>query len=105
YGPGFRYREVMGGGRSPVAPVLAGAVAAGLGGLAVGMAFPLTRSLLDKVLPKPGSGPSEKVQRGGHFRIEVHTRTSTGARYVATVAARGGPCDPGTAVMLGGGGL
>jgi short subunit dehydrogenase-like uncharacterized protein len=57
--------------------------------------------LLDKVLPKPGSGPSEKVQRGGHFRIEVHTRTSTGARYVATVAAHGDPGYAGTAVMLG----
>jgi len=101
YGPGFRYREVMGVGRSPVTPVVAGAVAAGLGGFAVGMAFPPTRWLLDKVLPKPGSGPSEEMQRRGHFRIEVHTRTSTGARYVATVAAHGDPGYAATAVMLG----
>ena len=101
YGPGFRYREVMGVGGSPAAPVVAGAVAAGLGGFAVGMAFPPTRWLLDKVLPKPGGGPSEKLQRRGHFRIEVHTRTSTGARYVATVAAHGDPGYAATAVMLG----
>ena len=101
YGPGFRYREVMGVGRSPVAPVLAGVVAAGLSGLAAGMGFPPTRLLLDRVLPKPGSGPAEKGRRGGHFRLEVHTRTSTGARYVATVAARGDPGYAGTAVMLG----
>jgi len=101
YGPGFRYREVMGVGRSPVAPVLAAAVAAGLGGLAVGMALPLTRLLLDRVLPRPGSGPPENVQHGGHFSLEVHTLTSTGARYVATVAAQGDPGYAGTAVMLG----
>ena len=101
YGPGFRYREVMGVGGSPAAPVVAGAVAAGLGGFAVGMTFPPTRWLLDKVLPKPGSGPSEKAQRQGHFRIEVHTRTSTGARYVATVSAHGDPGYAATAVMLG----
>jgi len=101
YGEGFRYREVMGVGRGPVAPLMAGAVAAGLGGLAVGMVLPPTRLLLDRVLPRPGSGPSEKVQRGGHFRMEVHTRTSTGARYVATVAAQGDPGYAATAVMLG----
>jgi short subunit dehydrogenase-like uncharacterized protein len=101
YGPGFRYREVLGVGRGPVGPLVAGAVAAGLGGLAVGMALPPTRLLLDRVLPRPGSGPSEKSQRGGHFRMEVHTRTSTGARYVATVAAQGDPGYAATAVMLG----
>jgi len=101
YGEGFRYREVMGVGRSPLGPLMAGAVAAGLGGLAVGMALPPTRLLLDRVLPRPGSGPSEKVQRGGYFRMEVHTRTSTGARYVATVAAQGDPGYAATAVMLG----
>lgn len=101
YGPGFRYREVMGVGRGPLAPVLAGGVTAGLGALVLGMALPPTRALLDRVLPKPGSGPSEKVQRTGHFRVEVHTRTSTGARYVATVAAHGDPGYAATAVMLG----
>jgi short subunit dehydrogenase-like uncharacterized protein len=101
YGPHFSYREVMGVGRGPVAPVLAGAVAAGLGGLVVGMSFPPTRLLLDRVLPKPGSGPSEKVQRTGFFRFQVHTRTSTGARYVATVAAQGDPGYAATAVMFG----
>ena len=101
YGPRFRYREVMSVGSAPVAPVLAGAVSAGLGSLALGMALPPTRALLDRVLPKPGSGPSERVQQTGHFRVEIHTRTSTGARYVATVAAHGDPGYAATAVMLG----
>ncbi|MDX6200288.1 MAG: hypothetical protein QOJ79_3439 [Actinomycetota bacterium] len=100
YGPGFRYREVMSVGAGPLAPLLAGGVTAGLGALAVGMSLPPTRALLDRVLPKPGAGPSEKVQQNGHFRVEITTRTSTGARYVATVAAKGDPGYAATAVMF-----
>ena len=105
YGPGFRYREVMSVGTTPLAPVLAGGVTAGLGLLTAGMALPGTRQLLDRVLPKPGEGPSEKTRETGHFRCEVHTVTSTGAHYVATVAAQGDPGYAATAVMFGESGL
>ena len=88
-------------GRSPLAPAVAGATAAGLWGLAAGMAFPPTRRVLDRVLPAPGSGPSEQARRKGRFLLEVTTRTSSGARYVATVAAEGDPGYAATAVMLG----
>ncbi len=101
YGPAFRYREVMSVGDTPLAPVLAAGVTAGVGALVAGMALPPTRFLLDKVLPQPGSGPSEKTQQAGHFTVEVHTRTSTGARYVATVSAKGDPGYAATAVMFG----
>jgi short subunit dehydrogenase-like uncharacterized protein len=101
YGRSFRYREVMGVGKSPAAPALAATVTAGLGMLATGLALKPTRFVLDRVLPKPGEGPSPKTQEKGHFTIEVHTRTSTGARYVATVAAKGDPGYSATAVMLG----
>lgn len=101
YGPGFRYREVMGVGTSPAAPLLAGAVAAGVIALEAGLSRKPTRALLDKVLPKPGSGPSEKARLAGHFRLEIHTRTSTGARYVATIAAHGDPGYTATTIMLG----
>ena len=101
YGRRFRYREVMSAGTGPLAPAVAGGITAGLGALAVGMSLPPTRAVLDRVLPKPGAGPSEKVQRTGHFRAEITTQTSTGARYVATVAAKGDPGYAATAVMLG----
>lgn len=102
YGPGFRYRE---GIAAPAGPVGAGLITAGLGVFAAGMRFGPTRALLDRMLPSPGDGPSEKVRRTGHFRIEVHTETSTGARYVATVAAAGDPGYAATAVMFGEAGL
>jgi len=100
YGHRFRYREVM-GFRGPAAPLAAAAVTGGLAAFAGAMAFPATRSLLDRVLPEPGEGPSERTRENGMFRIEVSTRTSSGARYVADVAAQGDPGYAATAVMLG----
>lgn len=101
YGRSLHYREVLGVGTGPAAPALAGAVTATLGALTAGLALKPSRMVLDRVLPKPGKGPSAKTQRNGHFRIEVHTRTSSGARYLATVAAQGDPGYAATAVMLG----
>jgi short subunit dehydrogenase-like uncharacterized protein len=101
YGPGFRYREVLSVGQGPAAPVFAGLVTAGLGAFLAGMRYGPTRALLDRALPTPGSGPSEKTRQSGHFRVEVHTVTSTGARYLATVAAQADPGYGATAVMFG----
>ncbi|MFD4293133.1 saccharopine dehydrogenase family protein [Rhodococcus sp. NPDC058505] len=101
YGRTFRYREVMSVGASPLSPLLAAGVAAGLGVLAAGLALPPTRWALDRMLPKPGEGPSEKTRRTGHFTTEVYTTTSTGARYMSRMRAQGDPGYAATAVMLG----
>lgn len=101
YGPRFRYREVMGFGSGPVAPLQAGAVAGGVGALAVGLTIAPVRAVLDRVLPSPGEGPSERQRDGGFFRIEIHARTSSGARYLCRVAAQGDPGYKATAVMFG----
>ncbi|HUW16686.1 MAG TPA: saccharopine dehydrogenase NADP-binding domain-containing protein [Actinomycetes bacterium] len=101
YGRHFRYREFSSYGSGPLAPARAATVGVGLAGLAAGLAFPPTRALLDRVLPKPGEGPDEETLRGGRFRMEIETRTSTGARFRAVVAAAGDPGYTATAVMLG----
>ncbi len=101
YGRELRYREVVRTGTSPLAPVTAGAVALLTGALATGLRTPVVRPLLDRVLPDPGEGPSEKTWRNGHFRLEIRGRAVTGARYVATVAAPGDPGHGATRVMLG----
>ena len=42
--------------------------------------------------PRPGDGPGEKTRERGHFRVDVHARTSTtGARYGSTVRPEGRP--------------
>ena len=105
YGRTFRYRELMGFGSGPAGPVLAAATAAGILGVGAGLAFKPTRILLDRVLPKPGEGPSVKTQENGHFTVEVTATTTSGARYRTTVAATGDPGYAATAVMLGESGL
>jgi len=100
YGRRFRYREAIGCGSGMAAPALAAAVAAGTGTLLALNAVPPTRALLHRLLPSPGEGPDERARRSGHFRIEIHTRTSTGARWTAEVAGRGDPGYAATSVML-----
>ncbi len=105
YGRRFRYREVTGFGAGPVAPLRGAAVSAAFQSLETGLAFGPSRALLDRfllgrLLPGPGQGPGEKTRQSGYFRIQVHTRTATGTRYVAAVEAQGDPGYAATSVML-----
>jgi short subunit dehydrogenase-like uncharacterized protein len=101
YGRRFRYRETMGTGSGPLGIARAGAITGGLAAMMGAMTFKPSRTALDRVLPKPGQGPSEKTRHRGHFRIEIHSRTTSGQRYVASVAAQGDPGYAATAVMFG----
>lgn len=101
YGRGFRYREVMDLGRSPQAPYLGAGMSAGLLAALGGMSFAPTRAVLDRVLPKPGEGPSPEAMAKGRFVMDITARTSTGALYRTRVAADKDPGYTGTAVMIG----
>jgi short subunit dehydrogenase-like uncharacterized protein len=101
YGRKLRYRELMATGTGPLGAARAAGVAAGLGAVFAGFAMPGARQLLDRVLPDPGEGPSETVREKGFFRIDIHTRTSSGARLVCEIRAPGDPGYKATAVMLG----
>ncbi len=101
YGRGFRYQERMGFGTGPVAPVAAGLVTGALGATVAGLSLAPSRAVLDRLLPKPGDGPSPEQRAKGRFRVEIHAVTSSGARYVGTVAAHGDPGYAATAVMMG----
>jgi short subunit dehydrogenase-like uncharacterized protein len=81
--------------------VKAGAVFAGVAGLSAGLSFGPTRSLLNRVLPGPGEGPSESAREKGSFTIVHHAHTSNGAAFEARVAAKGDPGYKATAVMFG----
>ncbi|MFQ6398408.1 saccharopine dehydrogenase family protein [Nocardia sp. KC 131] len=109
YGKNFRYREVMSAGKSPAAPLIAAGIAGGIvATMAAGAALSRVspgRKLLDRVLPKPGTGPDEKARASGWFTMKTFTRTSSGAKYVATFAGTGDPGYQATAVMLGESGL
>ncbi len=105
YGRRFRYREVTGFGAGPAAPVLAAAASAGTKAAEAGLAFGPARALLSRMLPAPGQGPGEKARRTGYFRIQIHTRTAGGLRYLGTIEAQGDPGYAATSVMLGETGL
>lgn len=89
YGRRFRYSETMSLGKSMAAPILAAAVTgtvAGTIGLGNKYFDRLPRRLVERVTPKPGTGPSRKTQERGHYTFETYTTTTTGARYRATFA-------------------
>jgi short subunit dehydrogenase-like uncharacterized protein len=108
YGRRFRYSEAMSLGSSFVAPV-ASAIVTGMMGAAFelgGRFFRLLpRGLVERVLPKPGTGPSEAVRERGYYKAETYTTTTGGARYVAGIAQQGDPGYKATSVLLGESGL
>ncbi|SPM30387.1 Uncharacterized conserved protein, related to short-chain dehydrogenases, partial [Mycobacterium terramassiliense] len=107
YGRQFRYSETMSLGKSLAAPITAAAMT---GALAFGFSLGnkhlrrLPRSVVGRIMPKPGSGPSDAARRRGHYTVETYTTTTAGARYVATFAQN---CDAyqGTSMLLGESGL
>ncbi|UEA57864.1 saccharopine dehydrogenase NADP-binding domain-containing protein [Gordonia otitidis] len=102
YGSDFHYAETMAVGGVPgLSTVLAGGVSVGSGLFLGAMSFAPTRAVLDRVLPKPGSGPSEKSRENGYFVVHTYTRTSTGRRFRSTFSMKGDPGYKATAVMLG----
>ncbi len=104
YGRQFRYSEHMSLGSSPLAP-LASAVMSGVGTATTGLGSRyfrlLPRRLVDRVAPKPGSGPSAAARERGYYRIETYTSTTGGARYVARMEQQGDPGYNATSVLLG----
>ncbi|MCV7424122.1 saccharopine dehydrogenase NADP-binding domain-containing protein [Mycobacterium yunnanensis] len=104
YGRSFRYAENMSMGSSVVAPVAAAlGTAANAAVLALGSRYfdKVPRGLVERILPKPGTGPSEKARENGHYTVETYTTTTTGARYRATMSQKGDPGYKATAVLLG----
>jgi short subunit dehydrogenase-like uncharacterized protein len=91
-------------GRSLVAPIAAAlATGANTATMALGSRFfhRIPRRLVDRIAPKPGTGPSERVRDNGHYTVETFTTTTTGARYRARLSQRGDYGYKATSVLLG----
>jgi len=104
YGQWFRYSEHMSVGSSALAAV-ASAVGGGVGNAMFGLGSRyfrlLPRRVVERIVPKPGTGPSAASRERGYYRIETYTTTTTGARYVARMEQRGDPAYKATSVLLG----
>jgi len=104
YGTRFRYAEHMSVGSSVLAPLTSAvASAANNGVVALGTRFFrfVPRRLVERIVPKPGTGPSEEAREKGYYRAETYTTTTGGARYVARMSQQGDPGYKATSVMLG----
>jgi len=104
YGRRLEYGELMSVGRSALAPVAAALATAGNAAttaLASRYFNRVPRRLLDRVVPKPGTGPSEQVRENGHYTVETFTTTTTGARYRGRMSQRGDYGYKATSVLLG----
>jgi short subunit dehydrogenase-like uncharacterized protein len=108
YGRQFRYSENMSLGSSSLAP-LASAIVSGVSNATFGLGGRyfrlLPRRLLERIVPKPGTGPSAAARDRGYYRVETYTTTDSGARYVARMAQDGDPGYKATSVLLGESGL
>jgi short subunit dehydrogenase-like uncharacterized protein len=108
YGRRLEYTEQMSMGKSIVAPVAAAMAAGGNAAvMALGSRYfdRLPVKLLDRIAPKPGTGPSERARERGHYTVETYTTTTTGARYKATMSQKGDFGYKATSVLLGESGL
>ncbi|KZS66515.1 saccharopine dehydrogenase family protein [Mycobacterium pseudokansasii] len=104
YGRRFRYSEHMSLGSSLLAP-LASAMISGVGNVTTGLGSRyfrlLPQGLVQRMAPKPGTGPSAAARERGYYRIETYTTTTSGARYVARMKQDGDPGYKATSVLLG----
>lgn len=108
YGGRLRYSEHMSVGSSIGAPAMSALLtAAGNATVSLGSRFFrfLPERLVERVVPKPGTGPSEEQRQHGHYRAQTYTVTTTGARYRAIIAQQGDPGYQATSVLLGESGL
>ncbi|MSP23976.1 MAG: saccharopine dehydrogenase [Myxococcales bacterium] len=104
YGREFRYREVM-----QYAPSVRGGIEAQLArcaimGFLMAVSMGPARRLVERLLPKPGAGPTAEERERGHFRLEVVGRGQDARGAEQKVVCRvEGSRDPGygsTAIML-----
>jgi short subunit dehydrogenase-like uncharacterized protein len=102
YGRRLRYSETISMGSTPAAPALALMFNAGISGASrLGGEFlrMLPREVVDGFAPKSGSGHDEGMR--GRYVVETYATTTSGKRYVATMAQQGDPGYTATAAILG----
>ncbi len=108
YGRQFRYAEHMSMGSSVFAPATS-ALFTGVANTTAGLGSRyfrlLPRRLVERVLPKAGSGPTEDQREKGYYQAETYTTTTLGSRYLMRFAQQGDPGYKATSVLLGESGL
>lgn len=105
YGTEFTYDEAMMAGKGTKGRLTAYGITAALGAFFTASAIKPTRWVVEKLVPKPGEGPSPKEQENGFYDLRFIGRTQDGKTIITKVT---GDRDPGygsTSKMLGEAGL
>ncbi|EMP55427.1 saccharopine dehydrogenase-like protein [Marinobacter santoriniensis NKSG1] len=105
YGKEFTYDEAMMTGRGFKGRAAAYAMTGALGAFFTASAIKPTRWIVEKLVPKPGEGPSPEEQKAGFFDLRFSGRTESGKTLMSKVT---GDRDPGygsTSKMLGEAGM
>ena len=102
YGRDFEYSEATVSGKGPAGWMKSAAMTAGLGGFMFASSFDFSRSVLvNRILPKPGEGPSKEQREAGFFNLLLVGKLANETLIRARVT---GDRDPGygsTCKMLG----
>jgi short subunit dehydrogenase-like uncharacterized protein len=102
YGRRLRYRETMSMGSwfgAPIVAAMSSATVAGASRYGGRYLQLLPPGLVESITPTPGMGFDQGKQ--GYYRVETYTTTTSGARYVGTMAQQADPGYAATAVLLG----
>ena len=96
YGDEFTYRETL----ELKNKWKARAASFGLMSFAIALSKPLGRSLIKRLTPSPGEGPTSEQMDGGFFRARFVADGTGGARLMVTLTAQGDPGNRVTVMML-----
>lgn len=99
YGLDFSYQEYL-KFDEPLAWLKATGATAGLALFAGALKQPQVRSLLQPLLPQPGSGPSEQTMNEGWFSCELVATATDGRQMRGVVQAQGDPGNRATVKLL-----
>jgi len=85
YGRRFEYAEQLSMGRSFAAPVAAAMGTGNAATMALGSRYfdRLPRKLVERIAPKPGTGPSERAREQGHYLHHDNHRRALQGHHVA----------------------
>jgi short subunit dehydrogenase-like uncharacterized protein len=101
WGRDFVYREVMSTPGNAKGVVMAAAITGGLAALAAVMKSPRLRDVLQKRVPQPGEGPSEKTRERGHWKVRFVAESGNDRLLYVVADPKGDPGYASTAKMLG----
>jgi short subunit dehydrogenase-like uncharacterized protein len=100
YAPDFDYQEYLRLGTGAGAAMAAAGLSAGAITTTAALQWSPVRSLMAKLAPAPGEGPSEAAMDGGSFRCQWIGRSPSGRVVRGTVADKGDPGNRATTKMV-----